>query len=146
MVRIFGFAEMNYHWTQITTKACQVIAKTACQNLNIQTSSCKGWQGGRYQPGGTCTGAIDTWASRIVEKEEDPIRLGRWSSIKIQIKGIEIVFITAYRPCKSQINTKVITSYAQQWRELVGEKIRVDPRSKMLEDLKKQSRQRERKE
>ena len=69
-VGVFGFAETNYHWTQITTKACQVRAKIASQkevgrrvNLNIQTSACKGWQGGRYQPGGTCTGAIDTWAS-----------------------------------------------------------------------------------
>lgn len=53
-------------------------------------------EGGQYQPGGTCTSAIDQWASRVNGKGEDPERMDRWSTLRVQVKGTVITFITAY--------------------------------------------------
>lgn len=72
---------------------------------------------------------------RVVERNQDPERMGRWSSLNIQVKGSEILFITAYRPCRSQINLDANTAYVQQWRAIGKETTRIDPRSKMMNDL-----------
>lgn len=77
-------------------------------------------------------------ASTVLEKNEDPERLGRWSSLKIQIKAREKSFIMAYMPCRPQINLEVITAYAQQRRELTNKgNATVDPRSRMIDDPRK---------
>ena len=104
----------------------------------MQTAPCRGWVGGQYQPGGTCTGAIGAWASRVVSKEEDPERLSRWSCIRKQIKGSVISLITAYSVCKTKVNLETNTAYSQQWKELTAESSKkVNPRDKTLVDLKK---------
>lgn len=75
---------------------------------------------------------MEGWASRVIEKKEDPEKLVRWSTIKIQL------FITVYRACRSQVNLDINTAYAQQWREITGKgSTRVDPREKTIINLKK---------
>ena len=103
--------------------------------MTLQTSACCGWNESQYQPGGTCTGALGQWASRIASREEDPDRLGRWSCLRIQIKGTVISIITAYRVCKTKVNLETNTAYAQQWKELTAKSSKkVNP---TLTDLKK---------
>lgn len=56
----------------------------------------------------------------------------------MQIKGIEISFITIYRVCKIHVNLKMNTAYAQEWKELTGRSCRkIGPREYTLHDLKK---------
>ena len=144
-VGVFGFAETNFQWTPIATKICVNKARSALKrhhgkkvDLTLQTSACCGWNGSQYQPGGTCTGALGQWASRIASREEDPDRLGRWSCLRIQIKGTVISIITAYRVCKTKVNLETNTAYAQQWKELTAKSSKkVNPREKTLTDLKK---------
>jgi ribonuclease HI len=144
-VAIFGMAETNFNWTPISNKICVNRAKAAIrrelgkrENVTLQASSCKGWHGGQYQPGGTCTGAIGHWASRIISREEDPEKLGRWSCLRVQIKGTVMSMITVYRVCKTNVNLESNTAYSQQWKELVtNTSKRIDPREKTLLDLKK---------
>lgn len=101
-VAVFGFAEKNFAWNPARTKIVLNRAKAAmlqssCRRVNIsmQTSACTGWIGGKYQPGGICTTAIDKGSSRVVGKEEDPNNLGRWSALMLRIKGTVMVIITA---------------------------------------------------
>jgi hypothetical protein len=144
-IGIFGFAETNYNWTPIAERLCINKAKRALRretgkwtNLSLNTSACSGWVGGDFQPGGTCTGAIGGWATRISCKESDPERLGRWSSIGTRLKGVEITIITAYRVGKTSINLENNNAYVQQWKELKFRGVnKPDPRKKTLEDLKK---------
>lgn len=108
------------------------------EDLTIQTSASKGSCSGQYQSGGTCTGATGQWASRVVSNYEDPDRLGRWSCVRMQVKGIVISFVTAYRMCKTKVSLETNTAYAQQWKELTAASSRkVDPRQKTLVDPKK---------
>jgi hypothetical protein len=144
-IAVCGLAETNFAWNPARTREMIVRAKVAMQqatgkrtNLFLQTSSCTGWIGGRYQPGGTCTMALDKWASRVISKDEDPQKLGRWSTIKIRLRGTEIAFITVYRVCKTQVNLDTNTSYSQQWKELASRADpNPDPRKSTLQDLKK---------
>jgi hypothetical protein len=144
-VGVFGFAETNHRWNPVSNRIFLNRAKNAIQNesgtktnLTIQTAACTGWLGGEYQAGGTCTGALEGWETRISKREEDPAKLGRWSSIRIQLKGIEINFITAYRVNKSNINLENNTAYAQQWKEMTYRGIKnADPRKQTIDDLKK---------
>ena len=125
-VGVFEFAETNHKWNPVSNRIFLHQAKHAIQNesgkrtnLTIQTAACTGWLGGEYQAGGgACTGALEGWATRISKKEEDPAKLGRWSSLRIQLKGIEINFITAYWVNKSHISLETTMAYAQQWKEM----------------------------
>jgi hypothetical protein len=93
--------------------------------------------GGLYHPGGTCTGAIDSWASRVNSKSGDPENMGRWSTLRIQVKGTVISVITAYRVCRTPVNLESNTAYSQQWRDwkMKTDK-KVDPKERTLKDLK----------
>jgi hypothetical protein len=70
----------------------------------------------QYQPGGTATVLCDNWVSRMLQKGEDPLGLGRWSYITLHGKGSkQITIITGYNACPSQGDT---TFYQQQQRLL----------------------------
>ena len=63
--------------------------------------------------------------------------MGRWSTLRIQIKGTVISIITAYRACKTPVTLESNTAYAQQWREWAKKTHKkVDPRERTLKDLK----------
>lgn len=144
-VGIFGFVEKNHHWNPISTKICVNRAKSALMremgkrvDITIKTSECAGWTGGKYQPGGACTSALGQWATRVVGKDEDPEKLGRWSTLRIQIKSAVISMITAYWICKIRVNLDTNTSYSQQWKEIATRiSKKVDLRVKTLIDLNK---------
>lgn len=89
------------------------------------------------QPGGTCTAVLGQWATRMVGKEEDPEGLGRWSTLRIKIKGTVISMITAYRVCKTRVNLDINTAYSQQWKEMTTRTCKnINIRAKTLMDLK----------
>ena len=96
-----------------------------------------GMGGGLYHPGGACTKAIDSWASRVNSKSGDPENTGRWSTLRIQVKGTVISVITAYRVCRTPVNLESNTAYSQQWRAW---KMKTDkkayPKERTLKDLK----------
>lgn len=74
----------------------------------------------------------------MVGKEEDPERLGRWNTLRIQITGTVISVITAYRVCKTQINLEISTAYVEQPKEMATRTCRmVDPWVKFLVDPKR---------
>lgn len=75
--------------------------------------------GRNVSTGGTCTGAMEGWVTRVTRKDGNPKRLGRWSTLCIQIKGTRTVFITAYQVCKAHVNLETNTAYAQEWKELI---------------------------
>lgn len=63
---------------------------------SILATSCKGWNGNRYQPGGTSVGAVDQWTTRVAEKGHDKSGMGKWSYLTIALTGIKISFVSAY--------------------------------------------------
>jgi hypothetical protein len=66
----------------------------------------------QYQPGGTATILCDNWVSRVVDRGEDPIGLGRWSYITLRDKGqMKLTIVTAYNASYSQGDT---TNFRQQ--------------------------------
>ncbi len=73
-----------------------------------------------YQPGVTATIICDNWASRVMDKREDPMGLGRWSYITLRGKGTKwVVIVTAYNICTTHnSNSGDTTAYKQQHRIL----------------------------
>ena len=64
--------------------------------------------------------------------------MGRWSTLRIQIKGTVLSVITVYRVCKTPVTLESNTAYSQQWREWKTKTDKkVDPRERTLQDLKK---------
>ena len=64
--------------------------------------------------------------------------MGRWSTLRIQIKGTVLSVITVYRVCKTPVTLESNTAYSQQWREWKTKtEKKVDPRERTLQDLKK---------
>ena len=144
-VGVFGLSETNFNWTPTAVSTCRNRAMRALyqekgkrSNITIQASLCAGWEGGQYQPGGTCTGAMGNWESRVNSKSGDPENMGRWSTLRIQIKGTVLSVITVYRVCKTPVTLESNTAYSQQWREWKTKTDKkVDPRERTLHDLKK---------
>jgi hypothetical protein len=69
-----------------------------------------------FQPGGTATIVCDNWVSRIIDKGEDHVGLGRWSYLTLRGKGsTKITIITTYNPSYNMGDT---TNYRQQQRTL----------------------------
>jgi hypothetical protein len=68
------------------------------------------------QPGGTTTILCDDWTSRLLEKGEDPISLGRSTYVILRGKGDrKVLIITAYN---ASYTTRETTSFFQQQRTL----------------------------
>ena len=144
-VAVHSLVETNVEWTtnenrnfvESTKRALRTNSGKRAQ-YSMQATSCKGWNGNRYQPGGTSVGAVGQWATRVVEKGQDRSGMGRWSYLTIALKGIKISFISAYRVCQQVKDLDKNTAYMQQWRVL-AEKYEnpPDPRKQTLVDLKK---------
>jgi hypothetical protein len=66
----------------------------------------------QFQPGGTSTIICDNWVSRILDKGEDPIGLGRWSYITLH--GKASTKVTVIRAYNASYNTGDATNYHQQ--------------------------------
>lgn len=135
-VGIFGLAGTNFHWPPTATSTCVNRARRALYqekgkktNLTIQASSCSGSEGGQHQPGGTCTCAIDHCATRVNCKGADQEKMGRWSILRIQVKGTAISFVTALRVCNTPVYLDSNTAYSRQWRKwAMKTDKKVDPR------------------
>lgn len=140
-MEILGLEETNFHRSPIDTSTCINRARRALHqekgsktNLTIQASAFSGWEGGQYQPGGTCTGGIDQYATIMNNNGSDLENMGRWSTHRIQVKGTGLSFITAYRVCRTLVDLECNTAYSQQWRAWIMKT--VDSRDKNLKDLK----------
>ena len=69
-----------------------------------------------FQPGGTFTGVLGWWASRVINQGSDVLGVGRWSHITLQGRGSrKLVIITAYRVVAVTFtSTSNTTAYAKQ--------------------------------
>ncbi len=90
------------------------------------------------QPGGTTTILCDNWTSRLLEKGEDPIGLGRWY-VTLRGKGDrKVLIITAYN---ASLTTGETTNFRQQQRTLTHlhqlhkQQVTANPRPQFILDL-----------
>jgi hypothetical protein len=69
-----------------------------------------------YQPGGTATVICENWTSRVIDRGEDPLGLGRWTFVTLRGKGSKkLTVVTAYN---STLSTGDNTYFQQQNRVL----------------------------
>jgi hypothetical protein len=90
------------------------------------------------QPGGTTTILCDNWTSRLLEKGEDPIGLGRWY-VTLRGKGDrKVLIITAYN---ASFTTGETTNFRQQQctlthlHQLHKQQVTANPRRQFILDL-----------
>jgi len=69
-------------------KALQTALHATWQNSTYSMSKPPEEFISQYQPGGTATVLCENWVSRLIEKGEDSVGLGRWSFITLRGKGI----------------------------------------------------------
>jgi hypothetical protein len=99
--------ETNMNWDQRDQQAIlhQLLWRT-WRTTATQTSRAPESFLSQYQPGGTATMVCNNWVSRVLQKGEDPMGLGRWSYITLRGKGAkQITVITAYNANPSQGDT-----------------------------------------
>ena len=92
------------------------------------------------KPGGTLTVWDGNWNSRIVKRESDPYKLGRWSYIEIVgKKNSKLCIYTVYRCCKGQTESTVgrTSSFSQQVTLLKLRGVKKSPQEMLLVDLQK---------
>ena len=91
------------------------------------------------KPGGSAIFFDGDWGCRIIEKGEDPHKLGRWSYIKIKGRNnCKLSIFSVYRCCKHN-NIKLVgltSSYSQQVTLLKKRGIKKTPQEAILQDLK----------
>ena len=88
-----------------------------------------------YKPGGTGMLCDGNWNSRVVNKGNDPHKLGRWSYLTLRGRNDFLVtIITAYRCCVSNNvnNEGLTTAYAQQETCLRRKGIQTNPRESFI--------------
>jgi len=114
-------AETNINWDKhhALSKFYGMLRK-AWKHSKVSKSFTKDDFLSENQPGGTATMVYNKWTSRVIESEEDPFGLGRWSSLTIRGRGnIRILLVTAYRVCKQTVQSVgPKTPTAQQFRRL----------------------------
>ena len=89
----------------------------------------------RHQHGGTAVVAFDVVATKIDTKDPDPLRLGRWCSVRFD-NGIQALrVISAYQPIVADVIHS--SSVYQQHRRVYLDwgDANTDPRSRFREDL-----------
>jgi hypothetical protein len=141
---IFGLAETNRNWQSNNMKTnIDRIIKTQFVNSSTILSS------NRYNPdnnkwfqpgGGTLQACTGHWKSHCLLAIHDSRNMSRWTVQKFQLKHNKtITIITAYRPCKQNINMNKPTSsttYRQQVKMLTEEGIiNPDPRKIFIDDI-----------
>ena len=91
------------------------------------------------KPGGSAIFFDGDWGCRIIEKGEDPHKLGRWSYIKLKGRNnCKLSIFSVYRCCKHN-NIKLVgltSSYSQQVTLLKKRGIKKTPQEAILQDLK----------
>jgi len=93
----------------------------------------------QYQAGGTVV-ICNNWVSRITNKGEDPLGLGRWSFFTLRGKGLKkVIIITTYNASPTSSDT---TNFRQQQRCLTSlhhahnQHVTAQPRRQLILDLK----------
>ncbi len=90
-----------------------------------------------YQPGGCMITSINRASHRILNSGIDERKLGRWAWQRFSGKrGITLLVISAYRPCKPS-TAGPSTTYSQHQRYLDTIGIHTCPRQCILDDLGK---------
>jgi hypothetical protein len=105
--------ETNTNWDQAGQHTIpHTMLHRTWKNSSSQTSRVPENFLSQYQPGGTATVVCDNWLSRIIQKGEDPMRLGRWTYMTLKGKGPGLItIITGYNTSPSQGET---TFFQQQ--------------------------------
>jgi hypothetical protein len=71
-----------------------------------------------YQPGGNIQICTNHWSGRVVNRIDDPKKMGRWTRQRFRMKGGRfLTVISAYRPCqysKSHLLKATQTVHYQQ--------------------------------
>jgi hypothetical protein len=109
--------ETNTNWDLSKTKALfsQALKNTWRNSACIYSKSPEDFIS-TQQPGGTATVILDNWTSRVIDKGEDPLGLGRWSYVTLQGKADRrLTVVTAYNATISQGDA---TNFQQQSRVL----------------------------
>ena len=105
-VNICCLAGTDTAWEHRSTKdAVKRVLKRRidrCSTLISSSSSAKSVS--NVKPGGTGMIMDGKWASRIIEKGEDPENMGRWSYVILGGRSDKgVMLVTAYRVCLQQI-------------------------------------------
>jgi len=114
---VLSLPETNTNWDLPETKALssQALKNTWRKSAYIYSKSPEDFIS-TQQPGGTATVILDNWTSRVIDKGEDPLGLGRWSYVTLRGKGDrKLTVVTAYNATISQGDA---TNFKQQSRVL----------------------------
>jgi hypothetical protein len=109
---IFGFAETNTSFFGPHAQPWAAITRRTFKHSKSATSESDIKSDNSYKPGGTMTTIVGKWQSRVSVRGSDASGLGRWSYLVVSSNRKKVVFITAYRPCKT---TGPHTPWTQQW-------------------------------
>jgi len=134
---IICIQETNLQWnSRITHRIGQIFRTTPLKIIKLAVSQSEETSLYNYQPGGTLTAALGTWASRIKFHGADPI-YGRWSYLEMEGKADQrFIFITGYRTGSQQPKLGANTCYDQQYRLLQKYGyLNPDPPNQFIEDL-----------
>ena len=113
---------MSLHWPHHRT------AYSNCKDTDVPDKE-------KYLQGGTLQTLHGRHSGRLCHHHTDS--LGRWSVQTLRLRNNKkLAIITAYRPCKMQINAGSNTVVTQQWKQLRKKNISQHPRSRFLYDLK----------
>lgn len=85
-----------------------------------------------FQPGGVAIVSLGTAAAKVLHTERDPSGLGRWCSVRYQLRSSTLWVIVVYRPC---LATGPDTVYQQHVRRLRLEEGSQEPRGAIISDL-----------
>jgi hypothetical protein len=140
---IFGLAETNTNWqsNNIKTNIDRIIKTQFVNSSTILSSNRYNPDNNeRFQPGGTLQACMGHWKSCCLLTIHDSRNMGRSTGQRFQLKHNKtITIITAYRPCKQNININKPTSsttYRQQVIMLTEEGIiNPDPRKIFMDDI-----------
>ena len=82
------FPETNLNWDlpELRAQFSDLLRKTWRNSTYVSSKSPEEFMS-TYQPGGTATVICDNWTSRVIDRGEDPLGLGRWTFVTLRGKG-----------------------------------------------------------
>lgn len=132
--------ETNVNWDMPTLRSTfSHLCHTTWRNSTYSASKPPEEFLSSRQPGGTATVVCDNWTSRVIDRGEDPLGLGRWSYVSLRGKGTtKVSIVSAYNATSSHGDT---TNFQQQQRVLSrlhrdnGRNIPAQPRRQFILDF-----------
>ena len=147
-VDISCLSEVCIDWSESAPKiVTQELTKPYNQQACWTVSSSNIRVGSNFKPGGTATLCMNSCVGRIVERDTDPSKMGRWSYIKLRgSNNTSVIIVTSYRVGKRTGSPGPTTSWAQRSTILKATDRAQEPYAAFLKDLAKWLRKEQNKE